>query len=29
MMPSNFTRDRGDFDLNNIDKNNIPERQNN
>ena len=28
MMPSNFTRDKGDFDLNNIDTNNLPERPN-
>ena len=26
MTPPNFSRDKGDFDFNNIDLNNIPER---
>lgn len=29
MTPPNFSRDKGDFDFNNIDKNNIQERPNN
>ena len=26
MTPPNFSRDKGDFDFNNIDPNNIPEK---